>query len=216
MRHIALVVTTTAAVFCVSAPLATAAKKTSRTTKAAEQQQTPPEQTATETQSDVVGGLEFGAPIPDGPTAPGSQAKIVNGVAQAPENAPDEVKRVIWAGNKILGTKYRYGGGHQGFTAEDGLDCSGTISFALNGGNFLERPFDSTDFMGWGDFGQGDWITVHTNPGHAYMIVAGLRLDTSGDSKRNGIVWQKPKTKRLKNGRYAPDAGYRQRHPAGF
>ncbi|HEX5900144.1 MAG TPA: hypothetical protein VFY32_12150 [Solirubrobacteraceae bacterium] len=27
--------------------------------------------------------------------------------------------------------------------------------------------------------GKGAWITVYTNPGHAFAVIAGLRLDTS-------------------------------------
>ena len=33
--------------------------------------------------------------------------------------------------------------------------------------------------MRWGVKGKGTWITVFTNPGHAYAMIAGLRLDTS-------------------------------------
>ena len=33
--------------------------------------------------------------------------------------------------------------------------------------------------MKWGERGKGAWITVFTNPGHAYVVIAGLRLDTS-------------------------------------
>ena len=33
--------------------------------------------------------------------------------------------------------------------------------------------------MSWGERGKGEWITVYTNPGHAYVMIAGLRLDTS-------------------------------------
>ena len=33
--------------------------------------------------------------------------------------------------------------------------------------------------MKWGLKGKGTWITVYTNPGHAFAVIAGLRLDTS-------------------------------------
>ena len=33
--------------------------------------------------------------------------------------------------------------------------------------------------MRWGLKGKGTWITVYTNPGHAFAVIAGLRLDTS-------------------------------------
>jgi len=72
------------------------------------------------------------------PTVPGVEAKIVNGLAAAPAAAPDAVKQAIWAANGIIGRPYRYGGGHaRGFT-DRGYDCSGTVSFALHGGNLLE------------------------------------------------------------------------------
>ena len=47
--------------------------------------------------------------------------------------------------------------------------------------------------MGWGSHGAGRWVTVFTNPGHAYMTVAGLRLDTSaaGDpTDQQGPRWR--------------------------
>ena len=33
----------------------------------------------------------------------------------------------------------------------------------------------------WGLPGEGRWITVYANAGHAYAVIAGMRLDTSGD-----------------------------------
>ena len=37
---------------------------------------------------------------------------------------------------------------------------------------------DSTALMSWGRKGPGAWITVYTNRGHAWLTVAGIRLDT--------------------------------------
>ena len=42
----------------------------------------------------------------------GSVAKIIKGVAYAPANAPIQVQKAIWAGNKIRTKPYIYGGGH--------------------------------------------------------------------------------------------------------
>ena len=149
-------------------------------------------------------------PSPERPTVPGAVAQIVNGVAAAPEAAPDAVKQVIWAANKIVGLPYRYGGGHGRGFADRGYDCSGTVSFALNGGDLLDSPLDSGSFMRWGQGGAGDWITVYANAGHAYAVVAGLRLDTSaaGDpSGAKGPRWRPA----LRSSR-----GFRARHPVGF
>ena len=43
--------------------------------------------------------------------------------------------------------------------------------------------------MNWGDPGPGQWVTIYANGGHIYMVVAGLRFDTSGRSNHN-TRWQ--------------------------
>lgn len=127
------------------------------------------------------------------PTVKGDEAKILSdGRAAAPELAPDAVKRAIWAANRIIGKPYVYGGGHRRFR-DRGYDCSGAVSYALYGARLLESPLDSSSFMSWGDAGEGEWITVYTNPGHAFVVIAGLRLDTSatGDPSGNkGPRWR--------------------------
>ncbi len=140
-------------------------------------------------------------------TNPGLRATIsADGrTAIAPAGAPLQVQQAIWAANKITRKPYVYGGGHRRWN-DRGYDCSGTISFALHGGNLLDSPLDSSSFMKWGDAGPGAWITVYTNPGHAYVVIAGLRLDTSGPGER-GPRWRSTE----RNGK-----GFRLRHPAGF
>ncbi len=75
-------------------------------------------------------------------------------------------------------------------------DCSGSVSYALHGGRFLSRPMDSGDLMHWGRGRKGKWITVYSNPGHAYMMVAGLRFDTSM-TRGKGPGWSKRKRSEL-------------------
>ena len=50
-----------------------------------------------------------------------------------------------------------------------------------DGNGLLERPLASYDFFGWGESGKGSWVTIYTNSGHAYMVVAGLRFAGMGD-----------------------------------
>jgi hypothetical protein len=38
---------------------------------------------------------------------------------------------------------------------------------------------NSSDLMKWGKRGKGSWITIYSNPGHVYAVIAGLRWDTS-------------------------------------
>ena len=156
----------------------------------------------------ATGGAAYGVVFQ--PTVPGLIAQIVNGVAYAPDQAPDPVKQAIWAANQIVGMPYRLGGGHRlGFT-DRAYDCSGTVSFAMHGAGLLAAPRDSSSFMRYGVAGKGQWITVYTNPGHAFAVIAGLRLDTSaaGDpAGGSGPRWRP----NLRSTR-----GYRARHPLGL
>jgi cell wall-associated NlpC family hydrolase len=146
---------------------------------------------------------------PSDPTGiPGEKARISSDghTAQAPADAPVEVQEVIAAANEITHDPYRYGGGHgRGFN-DSAFDCSGAVSHALHGADLVTRPLDSTDFESWGSRGRGQWITVYANSGHAYMVVAGLRFDTSGRGE-SGPRWRTTR---------ATTRGYVARHPSGL
>ncbi len=128
----------------------------------------------------------------DSNTVPGAKAKLVNGKAIAPESAPAKVKRAIAAANDIVkGKGYCLGGGHQRW--KDGCyDCSGTVSYALGkfGAKVLDAPLPSGSFRSWGKKGKGQWMTVYYDAGHAFMTIAGLRLDTSNTAGA-GPGWSK-------------------------
>jgi cell wall-associated NlpC family hydrolase len=153
--------------------------------------------------ADKAGGAKYGAvPALLHPTVPGDIGEIKDGIAYAPAAAPIEVQRAIWAANKLQHKPYIYGGGHRSFHSR-GYDCSGTVSYALHAAGLIDTPMDSSDFMSWGERGTGAWITVYTNPGHAWAIIAGLRLDTSGPGE-SGPRWR-TETRSTR--------GFRARHP---
>ena len=81
------------------------------------------------------------------------------------------------------------GGGHGNWN-DKGYDCSGAVSYALHGGGLLRTPLDSSGLGKYGDRGKGSWISVYGAPSHAYMVVAGLRFDTSM-TPGNGPGWSK-------------------------
>jgi hypothetical protein len=126
--------------------------------------------------------------------------------AIAPAGAPPEVVGVIAAANEITRTHYRYGGGHGRGFDDTAFDCSGAVSHALHGAALVTTPLDSTQFERWGSAGRGQWITVYATAGHAYMVVAGLRFDTSGPGE-SGPRWR-PQAR--------SSAGFVARHPAGL
>jgi cell wall-associated NlpC family hydrolase len=112
-----------------------------------------------------------------------------NGMARAPVNAPDAIKRVIAAGNQIARAPYLWGGGH-GAWQDKGYDCSGSISYVLAAGGMLGYTQTSGQLMNWGVGGAGHWLTIYANEGHVFMYVAGLRFDTSGRAGDHSSRWQ--------------------------
>lgn len=140
------------------------------------------------------------------PMVAGDRAMVRNGVAYAPANAPDSVKRAIWATNSLRRKPYKWGGGHDSFF-DSGYDCSGTVSFALHYAGALESPIASSDFLRFGERGRGRWITIYSREGHTFAVIAGLRLDTTGDYGTEGPRWHA-------DGR--DTWGYEVRHPIGL
>jgi hypothetical protein len=110
---------------------------------------------------------------------------------------------VIAAGNRIASLPYRWGGGRASWD-DTGYDCSGSVGYALHGGGLLDASATSGDLMSYGEPGPGTWITLYANRDHVYMVVAGVRFDTSGARPSR---WQL-------DSRSA--AGYAIRHPANF
>jgi len=163
-------------------------------------------------------GAETSAPAK--PIVAGTRARLLpDGTAAAPADAPPAVQEAVWAANRIVTKPYRYGGGHGSFS-DSAYDCSGTVSFAFHAAGILKSPLDSSSFMGWGGAGRGEWLTVYANPGHAYAVIAGLRLDTSAAYVR--ISRRSSRSSRLldKGPRWRPTGrpatGYTSRHPVGF
>jgi hypothetical protein len=170
------------------------------------------------------GGAGLGAPAgtsstapstapstPAHPTVPGLKAKIIHGIAYAPSLAPIQVQRAIWAGNAIRLKPYVYGGGHAKWR-DVGYDCSGSVSYVLHAAGLLRVSHDSSDFMTWGQSGLGQWITVYTNPGHAFVEIAGIRLDTSSEGDPRAASGSGPRWRPL----LGDTSSYIERHPVEF
>jgi hypothetical protein len=124
------------------------------------------------------------------PVGPAGDARLAkDGTAIPPADAPRKVVKAIEAANEIEDKPYKWGGGH-GSWKDKGYDCSGAVSYALRAAGLVDTPLDSSGFMSWGKRGKGDWITVYSNSGHAYAVIAGLRWDTSMTSG-DGPGWSK-------------------------
>jgi hypothetical protein len=142
------------------------------------------------------------------PTVKGSRARLgANGVAYAPSKAPGAVTRAVWAANQLRKKPYKWGGGHRGWK-DSGYDCSGAVSYVLHAAGLLASPQVSGTLARYGKSGRGRWISIYANNGHVFMVIAGMRFDTSpyGWGAR-GPRWRI--TAR-------PAGGFKVRHPAGF
>jgi len=157
------------------------------------------------------GGISTGG---GGGTVPGDKAKLKrNGKAVAPANAPARVKRAIDAANKIDDKRYCLGGGHGSWSSRC-YDCSGAVSYALGrpGARVVKSPMPSGSYMNWGKRGKGKWITTYANSGHMFVVIAGLRFDTSmPDDGESGPGWSKSVRTGFRN--VSKTAA---RHPARF
>jgi cell wall-associated NlpC family hydrolase len=209
LRALALVTTIAASLACAPAALAQAPATGGTDTTSSTPAATTP---TTSVPAPTTGGAPYGEPNPATTQLTPEQTAVLlpNGMAAAPETAPQEVKDAIAAANEIVGKPYVYGGGHNAKFLSRGYDCSGTVSYALHGADLLRSPLDSSSFMKWGERGAGTWFTIYTNPSHAFMVIAGLRLDTSAAGDPSG----------LKGPRWRPvlrsTKGFKARHPDGF
>ena len=153
-------------------------------------------------QQPPAGGVAPGTPVA---AVQGEFAQLAGVQALAPATAPPQIVAAVAAANAIAGLPYKWGGGHGSFDAA-GSDCSGAVSKVLNAVGALDDPLDSRALRRWGEGGRGRWITVYTNPGHAYVVIAGLRFDTSGRGGK-GPRWRaEPR----------PSSGFVARHPDGL
>jgi cell wall-associated NlpC family hydrolase len=152
------------------------------------------------------GGASYSPPPPPDEVVPGADGTVTDdGFAVPPRSAPEPVKKAIAAGNAIATTPYKWGGGHPRWD-DTGYDCSGSVSYALHGAGLLDSPLVSGDFARWGETGPGRWMTIYANADHVYMVVAGMRFDTSARS-RSGSRWTMEQR---------PSDGFAVTHPKGL
>jgi hypothetical protein len=155
------------------------------------------------------GGATVGDPGAGNPYASPVGVGTINadGTASPPPSAPVAIQEIFAAANQIASNPYQYGGGHNADFKGPGYDCSGSVSYALHGGGMLAAPLDSTEFETWGEPGIGTWITLYSNAGHVYMVIAGLRFDTAAQGSTGGSRWSAEPTS---------TAGFTVTHPLGW
>jgi len=122
----------------------------------------------------------------------GERATLAPGdghVALIPAGVPAVVEAMLVSGNELQTLPYGPGG-HPDPRGALEEDCSSTVNYVLyrSGvrpiGEILAKNPLAQDYVGWGSPGPGRWVTIYstTSPtDHTFIVIAGLRLDTSHD-----------------------------------
>lgn len=122
----------------------------------------------------------------------GSRARLAPGdghLALVPAAAPAAVQAMVIAGDELQTLPYGPTG-HPDPRGADSEDCSSTVNFVLYRSGV--RPIEeivrenplAQDYVDWGEPGPGRWVTIYATTAptdHVFIVIAGLRLDTSHD-----------------------------------
>jgi hypothetical protein len=139
---------------------------------------------------------------------PGERAMLASGdghVALVPAGVPAAVQAMVVAGNELQDLPYGPDGHPNPLGAPD-EDCSSTVSYLLYRAGVRplaevvrENPL-AQDYVSWGVPGPGRWVTIYatdTPTPHVFIVIAGLRLDTSHNGtdvgpnrSENGPRWR--------------------------
>jgi hypothetical protein len=120
----------------------------------------------------------------------GDRAMLTPGdghLALVPVGVPAVVQAMLVAGNELQQLPYGPEG-HPDPRGAAGEDCSSTVNYVLYRAGV--RPIAeilrlnplAQDYVDWGLPGPGRWVTVYATRSpvdHVFMVIAGLRLDTS-------------------------------------
>ncbi len=123
---------------------------------------------------------------------PGEQAELAPGdghLALVPVGVPATVQAMVVAGNELQDLPYGPNG-HPDPLGASQEDCSSTVNYVLY--RAAVRPLEeivrenplAQDYVNWGAPGPGRWVTIYATDSptpHVFMLIAGLRLDTSHD-----------------------------------
>jgi hypothetical protein len=110
-------------------------------------------------------------------------------IALVPTEAPATVQAMVVAGNELQTLPYGPGG-HPDPRGAPEEDCSSTVSYVLYRSGVRpiaeivrDNPL-AQDYVHWGLPGPGRWVTIYATDvptAHVFIVIAGLRLDTSHD-----------------------------------
>ncbi len=110
-------------------------------------------------------------------------------LALVPQDVPTVVQALVIAGNELQELPYG-AAGHPDPLGAVSEDCSSTVNYVLYRAGvrplaeiMRDNPL-AQDYVDWGAPGPGRWVTIYATripTPHVFIVIAGLRLDTSRD-----------------------------------
>ena len=102
-------------------------------------------------------------------------------------SAAAQVQAMTNMANSLVGKPYIIGGGHSGWGAQSGYDCSGFVSAVLHAGGYLSQPVDTTALPSQAgmESGPGQYVTVYDRAlpgqsGHVIIEINGQFYESGG------------------------------------
>jgi cell wall-associated NlpC family hydrolase len=99
-----------------------------------------------------------------------------------------QVQAMISEANSLVGKPYVWGGGHSGWGAQQGYDCSGFVSAVLHAGGYLSSPQDTTTLPSAAGIeqGPGQYVTIYDRDapgeeGHVIISIDGQFYESGGE-----------------------------------
>jgi cell wall-associated NlpC family hydrolase len=116
----------------------------------------------------------------------GTASSLDGGVSAAGANP--QVAAMTNEANSLVGKPYVYGGGHSGWGAQSGYDCSGFVSAVLHAGGYLSSPQDTVTLPSQAgmESGPGQYVTVYDRAlpgqsGHVIISIDGQFYESGGE-----------------------------------
>jgi cell wall-associated NlpC family hydrolase len=138
--------------------------------------------------SSVLSSLESALQSPSTSTADGVAGLSGSTYATATSAADPRIDAMVQEANSLVGEPYVWGGGHSGWGAQAGYDCSGFVSAVLHAGGYLSSPADTTTLPSQAGIeqGPGQHVTIYDRDkpgqeGHVIIQIDGQFYESGGE-----------------------------------
>jgi cell wall-associated NlpC family hydrolase len=128
----------------------------------------------------------LGSSSSDDASSTSSDSGVSGGTATS--SSDPRIQAMTEEANALVGQRYVYGGGHDGWGPQSGYDCSGFVSAVLHAGGYLSTPQDTTTLPSAPGMasGPGQYVTIYDRDdpgrqGHVIIDIDGQFYESGGE-----------------------------------